>query len=191
MCPVPSSGLVIRPVAPEDKAALSEGFERFNGESRYRRFLSPHERLSASELRYFTEVDHHDHEALIAFDPLSGHGVGVARYVRSQKNREVAEVAVAVVDDWQGCGVGTQLTQALADRARQEGIRTFTAVILAENDRMLSVAKGLGEVRILQREYGTVELTIGLPQDSADRLVDLLHAVAAGELRPSPPHRRG
>jgi hypothetical protein len=69
-----------------------------------RRFLAPHGRLTESELRYFTEVDHHDHEALVAIDPNTGHCTGVARYVRSTDDPAVAELAVAVVDGWQRQG---------------------------------------------------------------------------------------
>ena len=48
-----------------------------DGEAIYRRFLGPHGPLSAAELRYLTEVDHHDHEAILAIDPESGRSVGV------------------------------------------------------------------------------------------------------------------
>jgi hypothetical protein len=58
----------IRPVEPEDKAALAAGFERLSPESRYRRFLSPKKELSSHDLAYLTEVDHHDHESLAGFD---------------------------------------------------------------------------------------------------------------------------
>jgi hypothetical protein len=48
------------------------------------RFLGPKDELSAAELRYFTDVDHHDHEALGAMDHARGGGVGIARYVRDR-----------------------------------------------------------------------------------------------------------
>lgn len=141
----PAAGeLVIRPISPEDGPALVDGFERLSDASRYRRFLSPHDHLSAAEVRYFTEVDHHDHEALVAVDPQTGAGVGVARYVRSKEDPQEAEIAIAVVDDWQRQGVGTRLASALADRAREEGISVFTGLVLAENELMLSLAGELG-----------------------------------------------
>ena len=43
---------------------------------------------------------HHDHEALVAVDPATGQGVGVARYVATAPG--VAEPAIVVADDWQG-----------------------------------------------------------------------------------------
>lgn len=184
--PTRVADLAIRPISPDDKPALREGFERLSEQSRYRRFLSPHDALSDAELRYLTEVDHHDHEALVAVEPRTGAGVGVARYVRSGKDPASAELAVAVVDDWQGRGVGTRLATALAARARDEGITTFTALVLTENQLMLNLARALGEARIINREAGTVELAIELPDRGPGRLIRLLRAVASGELLPFP-----
>jgi GNAT superfamily N-acetyltransferase len=134
----------IRVISPDDKQGLVDGFERLSEESRYRRFLAPRGRLSDAELRYFSEVDHDDHEALVAVNPQSGQGVGVARYVRDKHDPSVAELAVAVVDDWQWQGIGSRLTAALADRARAEGIRSFSALMLADNQRALNLLDDLG-----------------------------------------------
>jgi GNAT superfamily N-acetyltransferase len=178
-----SETLLIRPISPDDKQQLVEGFRRLGERSRYRRFLSPHEHLSEAELRYLTEVDHHDHEALIAIDPDSDAGVGVARYVRSRSEPSAAELAVAVVDNWQGRGVGGRLAAALADRAREEGITSFTALVLADNQLMLNLLHDLGRVRVLRSELGTVELTVDLPEAGLGHLPRLLGAVARGDVR--------
>jgi len=176
--------LVIRPISQDDKQVLREGFERLSDRSRYQRFLSPQERLSASELRYLTEIDHHDHEALVAIDPDTNQGVGVARYVRSKTDPKVAELAVTVVDDWQGQGVGGRLAAALADRARVEAITSFTALVLADNELMLNLLRHLGQVRVVHSELGTVELTIDLPETGLGQLRRLLGAIARGEIVP-------
>jgi GNAT superfamily N-acetyltransferase len=102
-------------------------------ESRYRRFLSAMPSLSESMVRYLTEIDHHDHEAMIALDEETGEGTGVARFVRDAKRPASAEVAVTVIDDWQGRGLGTLLLEVLSARAREEGITIFTAMMLATN----------------------------------------------------------
>ena len=156
--------IAVRPIEPGDKAALAAAFERLSAESRYRRFLSPHGELSAAELRYLTEVDHHDHEALVALDPATGEGVGVARYVRDRARPESAEVAVAVADRWQGRGVGTLLLHRLVDRAREEGIRRFTALMLADNEPMAHLLEDVGETRVLDAGQGTVQLAVALPE---------------------------
>ncbi|MGA2013187.1 MAG: GNAT family N-acetyltransferase [Solirubrobacteraceae bacterium] len=176
--------LEIRPVTPADRDGFVEAFARLGETSRYRRFLTPHGDLSGAELRYFTEVDHHDHEALVAIDPATGRGVGVARYVRSGADPGAAELAVAVVDDWQGAGVGSRLALALAQRARAEGIHSFSALMLADNELMLNLARDLGEVHDMHTESGTVELIVDLPERGMGRVSRLLRAVARGELRP-------
>jgi RimJ/RimL family protein N-acetyltransferase len=176
----------IRPVRPEDRTALQAGFDRLSERSRYRRFLSPHSRLTDSELRYFIEVDHHDHEALVAIDPATGEGIGIARYIRSRVDDHVAELAVAVADDWQRHGVGSELAAALADRARDEGITAFTASLFTDNTLMLSVIRHLGAVRDVRTEQGVTELTVDLPEHGLGPVSHLLRGAARGEIFTGP-----
>ena len=140
--------LRVRPIEPGDKAQLQRGFERLSGKSVYKRFLSPLPELRPMDLVYLTEVDHHDHEALIAFDEETDEPIGVARYVRSASDPVSAEFAITVVDDWQRRGVGTALMSQLAERARAEGVRRFTALLLAENREMRGLLEKLGGFRL-------------------------------------------
>src|SRR5947207_5929492 len=103
------SPVVVRPILPEDRDRLVEGFARLSDESRYRRFGTPVRRLTDEQLRYLTEIDYETHMAWIALDPATPGepGLGVARYVRLPGEPEVAEAAVTVVDSHQGLGLGT------------------------------------------------------------------------------------
>jgi len=98
------STVLIRPVRSTDAPLLADGFARLSPQSRRMRFLGAKTTLSAAELRYFTEVDHHDHEAISALSAADGRGVGIARYVRAADDPQAAEIAVTIVDDWQGRG---------------------------------------------------------------------------------------
>lgn len=181
------SRAVVRPVRPGDKARVEAGFERLSPESRYRRFLAPMTRLSAETLRYLTEIDHHDHEALLALDERD-RAVGVARYVRSPADPASAEAAVTVADDWQGRGLGTTLTTLLADRARTEGVERFTAVMLAENRDMLEVLEEVGPVRVIARDAGTLEVEAALPPEGmGEHAREMLRGAAGGRVEVRPP----
>ena len=176
--------IVVRPIEPGDREELAAGVQRLSPESRYRRFFTPTSDLSESQLRYLTEVDHRDHEALVAVEPATGHGLGVARFVRSPNDSEVAEVAVAVADSWQGRGVASALLRRLAERARAEGVRRFSAEILADNRPMLDLIDDLGEVTVTDRERGSVAVEVELPEeDIGAALREALRAAARGLLR--------
>jgi protein lysine acetyltransferase len=124
----------VRPIAPEDKPLLAAGLRNLSPDSAYARFLSPKVKFSAAELRYLTEVDGHDHIALVAFlasDPESI--VAVARCVRIPDSRDTAEFAIVVGDPLQGRGLGSLLARQLATAARSAGIRRFSATMAGEN----------------------------------------------------------
>ncbi|MGZ4184396.1 MAG: N-acetyltransferase family protein [Solirubrobacteraceae bacterium] len=147
-----------------DRALLLRGFERLSSESRYRRFLAPMTELSGEMVDYLTDIDHRDHEAIVALDEEIGEGLGVARYIRDKERPDRAEVAVCVIDDWQGRGLGTLLLEVLSARAREEGIRSFTALMLATNEEMMDLFRRLDQVRIVDRDLGTVEIEVPIPE---------------------------
>jgi RimJ/RimL family protein N-acetyltransferase len=163
------SRVVIRQVRSADAPLLADGFARLGPESRRLRFLRRKDELSAAELRYFTDVDHHHHEALGALDRTGGRGVGVARYVRDNtSDLQAAEIAVTVADDWQGRGLGTELLARLADRARAEGIHRFTALVSADNAAMAGLLRSVSASPV-HREHGTVEYEIPLAPSEEPR----------------------
>jgi hypothetical protein len=88
------SKVLIRSVRSGDAPLLAGGFARLSHRSRWMRFLGVKTSLSAAELRYFTDVDHHDHEAIGALSAADGRGVGIARYVRDSNDPRSAEIAV-------------------------------------------------------------------------------------------------
>jgi RimJ/RimL family protein N-acetyltransferase len=138
--------ILVRAIRPEDKALLQQGMAQLSEVSRYRRFMSLVSELSESQLRYLTEIDYVNHMAWGALD-LSGptpRGAGVARYVRSEEDPAKAEVAVTVLDEYQGRGLGTLLLGVLARTAAANGIHTFIAYVLHENAPMMRIFHDLG-----------------------------------------------
>ncbi len=149
--------VLLHPLRPSDRDVYLRGFEHLSAASRYMRFFSPKNALSESELRYFLDVDHHDHEAIAATDlSHGGEGVGVARFVRDHDNPGVAEVSIAIVDSHQGRGLGSVLLGAIARRAREEGIRRMRATVLADNTRMLHMLRTRWPYHVVRRRPASV-----------------------------------
>lgn len=166
-----------------DAAMLAEGFASLSAESRRLRFLTDKVRLSPEELAYFTQVDHHDHEAIGAMEPTGEHGLGVARFIRDREDPEVAEIAVAVVDAWQGRGLGTELLTRIMDRAYAEGVRRVTAVVAADNDVMIRVLHDVGaDLHVTDRGSGVIDYEFTLEPAGRTKLLDLLRVFGQRQL---------
>lgn len=140
------STALLRPVVPADKERLAEGLEHLSTRSRFLRFGTSVSKLTDKQLAYFTELDYDDHVAWGALDPDHPElpGMGVARYIRLKDSPKVAELAVAVADEYQGRGLGTILLAVLAHIARARGIEVFRNYVLEENAEMLELLEQLG-----------------------------------------------
>ncbi len=129
--------VTLRPVTPEDRERIVEGFGRLSPESRRLRFHEPRQSLTAAELEFLTTIDQDRHVSWCACLP-DGTGVGIARYVIDADERG-AEIAIAVIDAHQHRGIGRALLRRLAEIAQARGIVTFHATVLAENRAMLAL----------------------------------------------------
>lgn len=137
--PGPEVGAVlVRPVALGDEEGLRKMLSRLSRESIYLRFHAPYPRVPAWAVAAFADADRPDGESLVA--AADGEVVGHAMYVCSDGGRE-AEFAVVVEDRWQARGVGKTLLRALAARARDRGVETFTGLVLGENRGMLGLVR--------------------------------------------------
>jgi RimJ/RimL family protein N-acetyltransferase len=156
----------LRPLGPADADELRAGFERLSAESRYRRFFSPLSRLPDALVQRLTATDGDNHVALVAETiPLYDEPpepLGVVRYFRDAERPDAAEVAVTVIDELQGKGLGTVLLDTLARLAREHGIRVLTAQVLAGNLAMQALLRRTGDVRAVRNEQGVLSYEIAL-----------------------------
>ncbi|MGZ4141344.1 MAG: GNAT family N-acetyltransferase [Actinomycetota bacterium] len=179
----------LRPVVPEDKAKLLQGFQRLSPESRYRRFHTGMSRLTPALLRYFTEVDYVNHFAwaALAIDEPDEPGIGVARYVRLTKDPQIADAAVTVADDYQGRGLGTMLLKTLSLTALENGVNRFRSYVLEENQPMINILKEAG-AELKHDSPGVFRVDLDLPEEIAllrsTAMYEVLRAVARGEPPP-------
>jgi GNAT superfamily N-acetyltransferase len=135
--------LRFRLIRPEDKPRLQQGLLRLSPESQYLRFFTTKPHLTSKELEYLTELDGHDHFAIVAVvlepDGSEGSGVGVARFVRLPAERSVAEPAIVVIDDMQNRGIGSLLMSRLVEAAKERDVEVFRSEFLARNEPIKQV----------------------------------------------------
>lgn len=157
---------VVVPLLPANREALQQEFEHLSPETRFGRFLSPVPRLTDTMLDDLVDaVDEVDHVALVLLVlPEDGTEVpvGLARIVRYPDDPDAADVAVTVVDEWQGRGVATALLEVLL-RERPAGVERIVTVISAGNDASLAMLRRLGAARVGEVELGTRQVVVELP----------------------------
>lgn len=125
------ASVLVRPLTAADRDGYVAALENLSAHSRYLRFAAPKPRFTRREIDYLTDVDGVDHVALVATAAPGCSGVAVARYVRTGDG--AAEVAIAVVDAWQGRGLGSALCGLLIEHARDAGLVALDATVLGEN----------------------------------------------------------
>jgi RimJ/RimL family protein N-acetyltransferase len=153
-----------RPLTSDDRGRLADFFNGLSFESRRQRFLAAKPALSPRELAYLTEIDHVGHEAIAAIDQRDDSIIGVARYARVPGRSEVADVAAAVAHEFQGMGIGSDLSRLLVRRALANGFTTLTATTLSENKPARAL---LSRLRFVVRATSGSEIDLELELESA------------------------
>lgn len=155
------SVLYLRPVLPGDNERVVHGPVQFSSETLYRRFQSTRTPTRAL-MTYLFEVDYVDHFVWVMTDGPDGPVVADARFVRDEADPTEAEVAFIVGDDYQGRGVGGFLMDAVSVAARSDGVRRFTARVLADNLAMRAILDRHG-ARWHRDDLGVVTTVVDVP----------------------------
>jgi RimJ/RimL family protein N-acetyltransferase len=158
----------LRPIVPEDEVLLHEAVAAMSERTVYFRFFSPIKRMSDALAHRLAVVDYKDRFALVATTHRPNGKeriVGVARYDRAP-NTDMAEVAVAVIDEFQRRGLGTLLLAELARVARNHGMKTFQLIVLPENREMLDLLRKMGWIHQARLTGGVYEISFDLPESA-------------------------
>jgi len=142
--------VLIRPIRPEDEPSIGRFHARLSEQSIYQRYfhlLTLDQRISHERLVKVCFGDYDRQIALVAERGGAGAGeseiLAVGRLSKAHLLNE-AELAVLIVDEYQGLGLGTELSRRLLEIARVEKVEQVTVDVLAENRRMLEVCREVG-----------------------------------------------
>ena len=134
----------IRALKPDDRENMLSALDQSSNDSLHRRFFVVRRHFTDRELDFYLNVDFRTHVALVAVLSEDSREIiiGGARYVAIEPG--AAELAVTVVDEYQGQRVGTLLIQHLVKIARDVGLKELRAEVLPSNSSMLKVFRSLG-----------------------------------------------
>jgi ribosomal protein S18 acetylase RimI-like enzyme len=156
------SRVEIRSLRPDDRAGLIAAIGRTSPDSLFRRFFAVKRSFTEREIEFFLNVDFVSQVALVAVTEEDGRSeiVGGGRYVVLQPG--TAELAFAVIDEYQQKGIGTALMRHLISIARESGLKELVAEVLPDNTPMLKVFRSSGLPVDIQRQSGAVHIVLSL-----------------------------
>lgn len=158
----------LRPISRDDAERLQRMHQGQSESSIYLRYFTYKSTLTEKELQRFTDVDHVDRAAMVIL--LDDEIIGVGGFDRIDDTRE-AEVSFNISDAHQGRGLGSILLEHLAAAGRERGIERFSAEVLPENRKMLTVFSEAGYEVQRKFEDGVVLLEFSIDPTERSREV--------------------
>jgi len=134
----------IRPATISDESHLRDFFDLLSVKSIYQRFFTPRVNLSHRFLQNFVAIDYSTKMVLLVVlkQGKKEEVIGVGQYVVMDKTN-MGDLALAVRDDYQNQGIGTELLSYLIHLGKKKGLSGFTADVLGENRAMLTLLSKL------------------------------------------------
>jgi GNAT superfamily N-acetyltransferase len=152
-------GVAVRPLGRHEAAPVLQVFTGMSADSRRMRFLTAVPVMTDSMLQRLTDVDHDVHGCWVA--TVGTEAVGLGRYVRMGDTPGTAEVALDVVDRYQGHGLGKLLLEVVGAAAADVGVTSLYWMMDPANTRIRRLADPLGGRFVL--DYDALEGTTPLP----------------------------
>jgi acyl-CoA hydrolase/GNAT superfamily N-acetyltransferase len=167
--------IFLRPIKMTDEHELKDFIHGLSDRSLYTRFISKRQDIPHERLQELVVIDYTQEMAIMAV--VEGEEgketfAGVGRYY-IYPDRQSAEVAFAVRDDFQNNGIGQELLTYLTYLARRQGLLGFTAEVLAGNEPMLHVFEKGGFEMQRRTIAGLVELKMTFKQEAPLRSQNL------------------
>lgn len=130
----------VRRVQAPDAQAMGEFLRGLSAPSRRNRFHGTVSGASTQLVAYLVNADGERHAAWVAciWGEQGEQIVGEAGWYVADAERGSAELALSVLDGWQGTGVASRLMEALVNGAREAGLRHLYGDVLDANARMLA-----------------------------------------------------
>lgn len=135
--------VLLRPIKPEDEPLWLEMFKGFSEQTvRFRFFRiikdTPHEMRTR-----YCNIDYDREIGIVAEIKEKGKRrfLGVTRIILEPRDKEEAEFALVVSDEWHRRGLGSEFVDHTIDIARYKGLKKLHGVVLKDNVPMISLCR--------------------------------------------------
>jgi GNAT superfamily N-acetyltransferase len=159
--------ICLRTIRPSDQRRIRDGISSLSDRSRYLRFFSAFREVPESVVKKLSSVDGHNHIGwgAILLDGESCPPIAAAHAIRSTDDPTVGELAIAVLDEYQGLGLARALLAAVLCDCAAENFLSLEMHILAENNKATKLVLGLGAERkseMTTEQYYTLNIKSAL-----------------------------
>lgn len=159
--------VLLRPIIPTDAESYQLFIQSLGQEDARNRFFCAMHQLPQSELARVTQIDYSREMTLVIIakkDSSSTETIlGEIRLVIDPDNQQ-AEMGIAISTDYQSKGLGFKLLSKAIHYCRERGTGNIVGTVLAENLRMLGLAKKLGFMLSSSHE-GVIDIHLSLSQN--------------------------
>lgn len=156
--------IFVRPIKAVDEDLLRDFFHKLSDQNVYMRYFTKVRSLPQKVLKQYADIDYCKDMALVALYPpeTANHAIiGIGQWITDDEDG-VPELAIQIRDDWQGHGLGTLFVHRLFSIAREYGLTTLKADVLADNDAMNNIFETAGVAYKRKREFGVYSYTFTL-----------------------------
>jgi GNAT superfamily N-acetyltransferase len=175
----------LQPQLPAHRDLYRELIGSLSKESLRTRFFAAHKPPDAV-LERLLHIDYIDHVAWVASESPApdARPLGIARFIVAAEDPARAEIAITIIDDCQGKGLGRLLVGAMGCIAEARGLTTLTALVLAENRAMRAVfdkAKAAwrrADFDTMECEMPVAHVAALLDHETARRVTDACRGMA-------------
>ncbi|MFW6052871.1 MAG: GNAT family N-acetyltransferase [Desulfosalsimonas sp.] len=161
-----------RPLLPSDEFATRNFYYSLQESTVFYRFFYRRKVFSREMLqKQWASVDYHQNMTIIGMVQRGKHKEIVAIGSYGSADKDVAEVAFVVKEDYQGQGFGTFMLELLEKIAKENKYKAFTATVLSENKAMIRVFEKRYPNCTIKRGFSG-ELEIYMPFDQQEEPKD-------------------
>jgi acetyltransferase len=141
--------LTVRPIRPEDEPLMRSLYAKISDQSVYTRYTHAFplsDRIAHEYLSRMCFIDYLHEMALVALhtNAMGEPEIVGAGQLLMERNRNEAEFAVLISDEFQHRGMGTELLRQLVEIGRKEHVARIVGYILSNNSAMLHACTHLG-----------------------------------------------